>query len=82
MSNEQDNVGVTVSDLELLAHAFKLTGIKFSVVDERETEWAHPIPHASVKYVAIGVAHLHFDGEGKYLGIECEGDGGFVPTTI
>lgn len=68
-----------IADYIVLANAFTSTGVGFTTCDERETEWAHPIPEKSVKYLAIGVAHLHFDFDGNYLGIECEGDGNFIP---
>ena len=64
---------------EILKTAFEATGVVFVEVDKRTCENTKPIDEA-VKYLDLGITHLHFNEEGKFLGSECNGDGAFAPA--
>lgn len=67
-----------MTDHDIIAEAFQKTGVTFEECDERALKTAHPIPNAT-RYISVDVAHFHFDAKGSLLGVECNGDGKFIP---
>lgn len=71
-----------MTEFQKMLDLFKSVGAPIEVHDERQGHW-HPkaVPTEATQFISTGIAHYHFDANGKYMGTECNGDGKWVPRS-
>lgn len=68
------------SDFNRLMSTFRELKVHATVHTKvSEVHHSPDVPQSSVKFISTGIAHYHFNNDEEYLGVECNGDGKFMP---